>query len=200
MNNNLHYIIRHLDNELSFEEKQKFAEKLKNDIQFQTLFNEVKKEFDDLKFEANVNEFYFNSLLPKARKKMEKETITKFLPKIAFSFTILFLMVLVFHFISNSNNVYNYNKINTNFSALTYEELITENLVSEVFETENNFNVTNQIMSILLCSENIIDEDVLSFLEYNLSEDDINSKFISQLSNEEMEKIYTNLINKEILR
>lgn len=197
MNNDLHLIIRYLDDELSFEEKQNFTEKLKNDIQLQTLFNEIKKQFEEYKFEANVNEFYFKSLLPNARKKLEKEISINYLPKIAFSLTILFLMVFVFYFISNSNNVQSYNKINIKISDLVYGELFTEKFISEVFETENNFVENNQILSILLSSENNIDEDAFSYLEYSLSEDDFNLKFISQLNNEEIEKIYTNLINKE---
>ena len=196
--NNDERIIKYLEGELSEAEKVLFekelsdSEALRNELY---AYKKVLTEFDEQKsFETDAH--YFNSIIPKAREKLErKETINPF-RKISFAAAFILILVAGYFlfqplFFSSSENILTIEELANNMTDAELDEMIDYLLTED--ETE------------------LIDEDI-----YNFEEDDLENiiyastyenklaiisdfginDFSADIPETEKEEIYNELINK----
>ncbi len=194
MKNKSEIFIKYLDNELSPEEKKIFEKKLLDDETFKTEFNLFKENFNSLKIsKIDVNENYFNSLLPEARKKIGQTKHTNFI-KFAYLLPVIIIGIILFKTIFNNNfNENNFEQLLNSYS--TNEDAVVE-LIDNVYSSDQDFLIDNELLEQLYEIENINDESVYDYLAETVLTSDIEEYLINQLSEEEFNMVYNELLNK----
>jgi hypothetical protein len=192
-------IIKYLENELAPEEKTAFEEDLKNSVELKEEFQKylaVKEEIEHLK-NTRLNSLYVDSILPEFRNRVDtrKKVIVKKSLGYAFGVMLIFIVSIVVL------------KIYFNHQRdLSDIEEFTQSLdEDQKIELLDNINGDREVYSLM--SENITVPDLVLLLETNLVVTDELAKaydieykdMVSLLTEDEIEKIYNEVINKNFI-
>ncbi len=182
-------------------EKMEFEKLLTKNPELDEQFNAFKTKLNSIKIDGEIDERYFNSLLPKVREKIDNKTKKKIIPKLAY---VIPLLVLISYLIFNFTNNPATNNINKeyNFTELYNNVDLTDSYLSDLFLTESIslaedeliINLQNDILkdiSNLPNSEIIIDEEDFEENFYN--------NYVEYFSEDELKKVYTELYSNKNL-
>ena len=191
-------ILKYLDNDLDNNERIKFENDLKQ-------LPELKKEYDKYlvlnnKFNYNkvieVDETYFNGIVPEFRNRLETKKKSKRI--FAFSFANSLAAIIIFYLVLSPNKSLNLNEIaknwnendinnaieyavpNSNLYSLTddYDYSYLDSVVSTMLTDELNLTNNSEVMQLI---DNSIDYDNLT----------------SQISTAETNELYNTILNKK---
>jgi len=188
-------IIKYLDNDLTSEEKTAFERELKSSEELKREFEKYSIIKEKIKNKKNLklNPDYLNSILPEFHNKVhsgKKETLRRGL-SYAFGLILLFLIGISFQkiFFNNSDKERN--------DLEKFTQSLNDNQKLDLLESLNgNDDLYNIILGKeyvdLLENELVVNEDVLE--TYDISYKDL----IGNLSDNEVEKIYNDLLNRNI--
>lgn len=196
-------IIKYVSGCMNEKEISGFEERLENDPNLKLELERYTKKFNYLKSLANVEAEpgYLNNLLPKVRRKIENRKKTYFVTgkKIALSFPVIIIAFVVFWQFTHTdkNGVEDINKIITGLN-----DSVKVDLLSSIIEADKNALIdsaneqtANQLLSEeiskVLLENNNFNNEALEYFE--------NSEIITDMTEEEVNKIYENLINKKII-
>ncbi|MEE9431606.1 MAG: hypothetical protein V3V16_11225 [Melioribacteraceae bacterium] len=202
MMNNNDLFIKYEQGLLNEIDKAKFERELETSVELKNDFSLYKAKINFLSKGVEVNEQYLTNLIPNARNRIKKEKTFTLFPKIVYGIPVLILLIiLTFSLIEKNNNKFEYN-FDEWFTSFLNDEEIMENLFINVLSTEDDF---------LLVENNFteINEDELDDLLFNeiknsssenyLNNDIVDEEFIQQFSPEQLDEVYSVLINKNIL-
>ena len=189
-------IIKYLDNDLTSEERTAFERELKSSEELIREFEKYSVIKEKIKYQKNLrlNSDYLSSILPEFHKKVDsgkKETLRRGL-SYAFGLILLFLIGISFQKIFFNNQ----KKSN---DLEVFAQSLNENQKIELLE---NLNGGEELYKL------IPENDLADLFEKDLQIDnevaeayDINYKeMIDGLSRDEAEKIYNELLNRNILK
>ena len=189
-------IIKYLDNDLTSEERTAFERELKSSEELKREFEKYSVIIEKIKNQKNLrlNSDYLSSILPEFHKKVDsgkKETLRRGL-SYAFGLILLFLIGISFQKIFFNNQ----KKSN---DLEVFAQSLNENQKIELLE---NLNGGEELYKL------IPENDLADLFEKDLQIDnevaeayDINYKeMIDGLSRDEAEKIYNELLNRNILK
>jgi hypothetical protein len=189
-------IIKYLDNDLTSEERTAFERELKSSEELIREFEKYSVIKEKIKYQKNLrlNSDYLSSILPEFHKKVhsgKKETLRRGL-SYAFGLILLFLIGISFQKIFFNNQ----KKSN---DLEVFAQSLNENQKIELLE---NLNGGEELYKL------IPENDLADLFEKDLQIDnevaeayDINYKeMIDGLSRDEAEKIYNELLNRNILK
>ena len=192
-------IIKYLENELAPEEKTAFEEDLNSSEELREELRKylaVKEEIEHLK-NTRLNSLYVDSILPEFRNRVDtskKVTVRKSLGY-AFGVMLIFIVsIAVLRIFFNSQR------------GLSDIEEFTQSLdENQKIELLNNINGDLEVYSLM--SGNITVPDLVSLLETNLEvTDEIAETYdieykdmVSNLTEDQIEKIYNEVINKNFI-
>ena len=195
MKNNTDLFIKYLDGELSIQEKVSLENELKLNSELNSEFTKFSESYNSLKRNIDVDERYFDSLIPKSRKRMEKNT-TSYIVK----FVYILPLILVGMFLLNElvlekgvDSKYNFEKL---LDSFTEDEETTIELISDVYNINNNYRIDEQLLSSLYDSENAYDQTLYDYLSENVETSQIENQLFNQLSDDEFDLVYNKLMNK----
>ncbi len=194
-------IFRYLDNQMLEYEKSEFEKELNTSIFLKEKFDEVKERFEAVKKldDFNKESVYFSTLTARFREKNTKLVTNKNYQKYGIAFSslivVFFTFIILFHLMSVDEKIIvktPSNEIAEINSAINI--FIPERLSLANYEyTEEDENILNQ----KLYEELELTDQKASKSMFNTAKD-IN-KLIADLSDEEIEIIYSELSNKKIL-
>lgn len=194
-------IFLYLDNQMSALEKSEFEKELNNSILLKEKFDEVKESFEALKKldDFNKKSIYFNNLTARFREKNSTLAANKNFQKYGIAFSslivVFFTFTILFHLMSVDEKI---------IVQTTSNEIAEINSAIDIFIPEKiplaNYEFTEEDENLLnqkLYEELELTDQKASKSMFNNAKD-IN-KLIADLSDEEIEIIYSELSNKKIL-
>lgn len=190
--NNLELFIKYVDNQFSEKEKELFDRERNNNPHFRKELNKFLNSYNDSKSIIQVDQRYFNSLIPKARKRISKPKTNHFI-KLAYLLPVV--LIGLYFLIQKPRNIeLNYEYLfDTTFST----EEITEVLYNNSVFFESLTTAENDQSSEYLNYEMNLDESIFGYLEDRINLSDINDNLISELSENEFSNLYEELNNKK---
>ena len=196
MKNEIELFIKYLENDLSQNEIKFFEEKLISDSIFKKNYDDFVNQFNSTKKKIEVDDRYFSTLIPNAKRKIE---VSRKSSKVKFSLALSFIIIGFLLILNNSTDEYNsqYN-FQSLLSDFTEDDSLTNELLRNVFETENSYIIDEHLLAILYEDEIQYDETMFDYIEKNLSINEINSNLFNQLSESEFNSIYEELLDKKI--
>jgi hypothetical protein len=200
--NNTELFIKYLDDSFSIKEKQNFEKRLSNETELKKEFERFSKTFNSLNKNLEVDERYFSTILPNARRRIEaKEKLPKqFLPILKLNYAIP--MFLIAAFLVYRIFIYSPQTLNQlNFDAILSELDSNRNAAVELFnETlhSNDYQYDQNIYSAVY-DENDYNKLLFNYAEANKNTIEINDSLINQLNENEFNLVYNEIINKKIL-
>lgn len=189
-------IIKYIENELTPEETVAFENELKKSEELKAeleKFLMVKVKTDKIK-SLTLNSEYLDSLLPEFHRKLATPQIISVKRNIGFAFGIMFLFILsilILQFIFTNNGEIN--------ELQEFAQSLNENQKIELLE-----NLIGDTDNYNLYPENITGNEVIELLQSNLEiNNDIAETYnisytelVDELSETEIEKIYSEILNK----
>jgi hypothetical protein len=198
MKQNRDLFIKYLDNILTEDEKRQFEKRLKMDPAFRNEFEHFNEKLQSIKFDVKVDERYFNNLLPNAKKRVEKGSFN-----LGYRYVYLIpiiILVIIFNysdlFFEKYNNEYDFQEI---LESFTENEEITIDLIDNALDAGDQIYYDDKILEEFYGDTVIYDETLFSYLEENLSINEIDNDLINQLSENEFNEIFDELRNKQII-
>ncbi len=196
MKNNNDIFIKYLDDQLSADQRKEFERSLNEDQNFKLDFEKYAQIFQSTKETIEVDERYFQTLLPHARERMQK-SLPNYFVKLAYILPVLMLGIFfVYLFNTNSPEI---DESLTNISELleTDDSVYDEDL-KNVLIFNRYSNLDDQILEIYFDDYLEMDETLFEYLESNLAANEISNSFLEELSENEFSTIYNELENKKI--
>ena len=203
MNNDT--IIKYISDLMDEEEKKRFEEKLSSDGELKKEFDKIKSSLDEINALSDVSADaqYFPNLIPQIHWKLETKAKKKYFqwaPALALGITVSLIFILNFPtFINNMNNNFEFSSkeisaILSDSDDSTLTDFLDGGLVGDYnyYSYENSNDFLDIYFDDSILSEIGIDGDD-GYLEYTSSDD------YQDYSEEEVNIIYTELINKKIL-
>lgn len=200
MKNNQDIFLRYLDNDLSVDEKRQFLDKIQNDEVFKAEYDLFEVNFKSLKTEADVDERYFNNLIPRVRERGEKSkrrTVKVF--RYSFILPLLIFGVIFFINYNSENNLemdYNFQSFLERFME---DEELAINLIEDPFISDDLFISNSDYIQEIYADNYMIDEEFFDYVENNIHPSDIDRIFLDNLTEQEFKNIYANLLEKNIV-
>lgn len=195
MNANSERILRYLSELMDDKEKFEFEKELKANSVLTDEFDHLKSTLDDFSTaNIEVDERYFNNLIPSVRNKMEAPARTKMLPRLAFGFPTFIVMIIVsvVFFKSGSDS--------RNGNADIVNEIIgnlDNEIVSSKYISDLDLDVNTAYKTLNDKAENqeiFYDEQtknkILAVYDYPLSDELLS---VQSLSKEELSSIYSKI-------
>jgi len=188
-------IIKYLENELTSEEKFAFEKELENNSDLKDELNKylsVKAEIEKLK-SAKLDSDYSNSILPEFYSRLprgRKETLRKGL-SYAFGIMLIFIIsIAVLRIFFNS-------QIDSN-TLDEFTQLLDNNQKIELLE---NINADTEVFNLISEKElvNLLESDLEINYEAVEAYDISYNEMINDLSDKEIEIVYEEILNKNIL-
>ncbi len=194
MNKNEELVIRYLSGEMEEEELLTFELRLNNSDEFKKLADEYSKVFDKVNKQKSVegNYFYFENILQKFYSQNKSKSKSNLIRNLAYASIIVVFISVSYVFYSNfpTENI-------NNLETITQE--VSEDQIMEIV---HEYSLVDNSDLSSLSSNSILDQQLNSF--YNSSTQSISQKILVEditdnLSDYEIEQIYSELINKKIL-
>ena len=192
--------VKYLSGLLNEKEQQEFEKYLNDNLQTQKQFDEFKNRLNSLKYKPEVNEQYFNALIPKVKLQLNKPC-NKYFPKFAYIVPVIFLLVyFVFNFINRITSNSNVGKEQITLSQLDdNSELINE--LFDDFYTNEKISLMDDSLAIVAQQEleiSFYGNDIIDTVE-DVIENSIFSDYSEYLTEEELNSIFLKLDNKNKL-
>ena len=194
----------YLKGKMNPNEKKLFEDELQSSDSLRKSFEDYKTLIQIIDKTKNIklNPDYTQSIVPDFRNKVEVKKFNQVIPKLKYALSFVVVAVLSFYFVND------FIKKDVNDIPTTLAELSTE----EMNYVSSNLDVTNSLESSLdeisldkidsLYSEQL-SENILESSEEKTTGNILNGYELSDvedyLSDDDIEKIYTQLIDKEIL-
>ncbi len=202
MKNRDEIIIRYLDGQMNPVEKTDFENELKSSEELRKAFEEYKKVFHSVECAKNIkiNEDYAESIIPEFRRRLEKKSSAHFNFRLAYGLTtviIIALAVLFFSRVSNTDKIMETelvtNNITPNEIETIFNQMSTEDLILAY-----EFEETNKLDSLYTSyySREIVDPEYAEENLFALNGIELN-EIEDLLSDDEMDFVYNEIINKE---
>ncbi|MFZ1289001.1 MAG: hypothetical protein WAR79_02850 [Melioribacteraceae bacterium] len=201
--NNILQFTNYIENELSVNEKQKFEKELSENEKLRKDFSIFLSKYKSLNPEITFDERYFVTLLPRIRQRISEEQKSIFnlgkIPKAAYLIPIFLIsFVILFSVINTKNNIQKELNFNSLISDFTENNEIATELLSESLQLNNNASYDPNIYSVLY-EESDYEKIIINYFEVNNNIFELNESVINQLSENEYNLVYSELINKKIL-
>lgn len=189
-------IIKYIENELTSDERVAFESDLKNSIQLEEEYEKyllVKEESGELKT-LKLSKPYLDSILPDFRNKLETPKFLSVKKNLGYAFGIMLVIIISVTIIKNF-----YNKESELIDIQEFTQSLNENQRIELLEKLNgesevykiiSENISGREFNSLLASGLELDNEVAE--AYDISYDDL----MTGLSQQEVEKIYSEILNK----
>ncbi|GAB4295168.1 MAG: hypothetical protein Kow0098_17270 [Ignavibacteriaceae bacterium] len=192
-------IFDYLDNRMSSAEKAAFRKELEQNAELKKRFQEIYRKLQSLNEFKNieVNELYFNSLIPRLKTSERERKFYIIKPAYAAITMILIAFIATFMFreFSTSRQTVTFSQIEENLSAEElYRFALHDGILAEDISlaAEIDSGINQQIDELI--ENELFSESVQDYLTDN-------SDYLSlmlDISDSEAERIYTQLINKKI--
>ena len=192
--------LKYLSGLLTEKEQQEFEKYLDDNLQTQKQFNEFKNRLNSLKYKPEVNEQYFNALVPKVKSQLNKSG-KKYFPKFAYIVPVILLLVyFVFNYV---NKITNNNKLEKEQITLTLLDDNSEpiNELFDDFYTNEKISLMDDSLAIVAQQElesSFYGDDIIDSGE-DIIENSIFSDYSEYLTEEELNSIFLKLDNKNKL-
>lgn len=204
MINNEEKFFSYLKGKMEPESRKTFEDELMNSDTLNKEFIEYKKLNDFIKETKNVNlkKDYSESIITEFRKRRESKSLKKIHPTIKYALASILIIIAGYFLISqvNKENQYDVNSALTQYSYSELDSFINDYDYSNSIEMNITDDALQRIDS--LYSENISVSLIESIGEHSF-EDIFSTNSISDvdefLSDNEVDFIYAQIINKEIL-
>lgn len=197
MKNNNNIFIKYLDGQLSPGEIKEFENSLDKNQNLKMNFEKFSKAFQSTKNNIEVDERYFQTLLPNARERMHKGSPNYF-GKLAYVLPMVLLGVFVIYLFNTNTPEKDVSLTNISELLETNENLSDEEL-KNVLELNRYSNLDYQILEIYFDDSLEMDETLFEYLESNLAANEISNSFLEELSENEFSTIYKELENIKIV-
>lgn len=202
MNKTLQFI-KYLENELSEEEKSNFEKNLSLNHNLRKEFEKYQMNYKNLNLEVKAEEDYFVTLLPRVKERISEKKKFSFyfnrIPKYAYLVPVILIAAVVIFSLNTSNSniksAIDVKKLTNAFSD--NNELITE-LLDETSHYKIIENYDTEIYS-LTHSEDEYENIILNYLKENNHIFELNESIINNLSEDDYNLVYNEIINKKIL-
>ena len=191
MKNNLELFIKYLDDDLLPKERNFFEKELDLNSKFKNEFEQFTQLYSSTKDNISVDDRYFTTLIPNAKKKMLQ---TKPIWKNKYAFILPILLVglvsLLVLPLNNSDSI----KINDLIEIAALNDEMADDIISlnEIYFTDD------QILSEFYDIDLVLDRTVFDYLEEDFSSTEINDDLIDSFSESEFNNIYQQLFDKHI--
>lgn len=203
--NNKDTILKYLSDLMDDKEKNQFEEKLKSDNDLRQEFERVQNNLEQFSIssEHDSDSAYFNNLVPKVRARMESKKKKRNLvlaPVISLGVTLVLIFMLQFPS-TNQQSLFELDISNADLSEIVSQSdsFDVENLLGTNFVEDYAYYNSDKSGSDL---DLYLDDSVISDVEL----DDVNSYYSNDqitdyddFSNEQVDIVYKELINKKIL-
>ncbi|MBK7103930.1 MAG: hypothetical protein IPH62_01425 [Ignavibacteriae bacterium] len=201
--NNILRFTKYVENELSVLEKQKFERELSENENIRKEFNKFLSKYKSLNPDLNFDESYFITLLPRVRERISEQENSFFnfskIPNAAYLIPIFLIsFLLIFKVINNQNSANKEINFSNFISDFTENNEIANELLKESIQLNNNVNYESNIYSVLY-DESDYEKIIINYLEENNHIFELNESVVNQLSENEFNLVYNELINKKIL-
>jgi hypothetical protein len=197
-------IMKYLSELMTESERTQFEKRLKNDPELKSEFEKVQSNLSMLVKNSEIEDEsnYFVNLVPKVRERMQAKQRKKsavLVPALAFAISILIIFFLQFPAINNQSGfditVSNeeLSVIVSDADSLNANELFTTNFIDdyEYYNSQSSFDEFDLYLDESIISGADLDAVNSYYVESSTSYDDF--------SNEQVDIIYEDLINKKIL-
>jgi len=188
-------IIKYLDNDLTSEERTAFERELKSSEELKREFEKYSLIKEKIKNQKNLklNPDYLSSILPEFHNKVhsgKKETLRRSL-SYSFGLILIFLIGITVQKIFFNNSDKERNDLEKFTQSLNYNQKL--DLLESLNGSDDLYNIISGKEYVdLLENDLVVNEDVLE--TYDISYKDL----IGNLSDNEVEKIYNELLNRNI--
>lgn len=193
---------KYIENEMSEDEKSKFEKNLALDRDLKVNFEKFYMNYKKLNSEINVDEDYFVTLMPRVRERLsEKKKLFNFfsrLPKFVYIIPVFIIGAIVYYNMAIFKNKTDKNTI----LELSNELKNNSELFTEILNEHRRLRIIDdydsEIYSIIY-SDNEYENLILNYAEENNHIFELNEKVINELSEEDYNLVYNEIINKKIL-
>ncbi len=201
--NNTELFAKYFDNSFSEEEKLSFEKRLLEEIELKKEFDKFMEFFGSMKKEVEVDEGYFSTILPNARKRIDEK---QKLPKVSFfnyklTYIIPIVLLAAFFvykfliFTPQQNDELSFEQI---ISELSQNKDAAKEILNETLHSSYDYQFDQKIYS-MVYDENDYNKLLFNYAEANQNFIDVNENLINQLSENEINLLYKKIINKKIL-
>lgn len=198
-------ILKYISDLMEHDERIQFEKRLQVDSELKAEFESVKAKLNKFSNDADIelDSSYFNNIVPNVRKKLDSSTskgLTRFAPAFSFGIASLLIFLLSLPQIGD-NSEFNFSLKSDEISSMiseTNDTILTDYLETGLVNQYDyySYQSTTEFPDIY------IDDSILSEIGFDNSNDYSELNFtesIDDLSNEEVNLIYEELINKKIL-
>lgn len=192
MKNRKEIFIKFLDNQLTPLEKKNFEIELINDRNLKDEFEKYSSVYHSLKKNIEVDERYFQTIIPNSKLRLENKKTYHF-KKLVYLVPALFIGIFfIYHSSYDDSDVYS--NLPQLIETFYQEKNLTDEFFSNILEYDENVYLENGILTSYFEDHLEIDESVFGYIEENLTLNEINSTLINELSENEFNSIYQELI------
>lgn len=203
MKMNDEFILKYIAGLLTDEEQKLFESKLEKDTKLNERFLLVSEKLRTLKADSilDFEESYFNSILPKVRRKLEvpgfKDLLTG---KLAFAFGFVVIILLFVIFRSSDNVVTNNARMEKPGLKYALNEISEQELNMFMMEREIiNGQSYSEYDSTIIQEYFQIGTDESEFLYAILNDEFVVENLMNYYDDEQINEIYNSLLNEKIL-
>ncbi len=201
-------ILQYFSGIMNDDDKEKFEFDLKNDEDLNARFKKIEMQLSKMDVSQkgiNLDDRYFNSILPNVRIKIDKKTPVFFQPKIVYSFaSIISAVILLFILLPTStNNEFSIKDYEDELAAIINDDEARESIEDIIYENytyslaDNSFNQISEQLDLDLVNELTIDNNIkndINNIQYSES-----YEYIEDLDEQELNAIINELSETKIL-
>jgi hypothetical protein len=192
MNNNIDIFIKYLDENLSNIERKSFEEQLLQNSQLKAEFEHFNQLYSSNKNNISLDERYFNTLIPNAKKKiLESKPIWK--NKYVLVLPILIIGLVILLSLPETTNE------NENFNQLIEIASIDDQVADDIISANPIYYMDDRIIPELYGEDLILDSSVFDYLDENLNITEINNDLVDSFSDSEFMSVYEQIFDKNIV-
>ena len=196
-NNRLNEFLKYYDNQMSVKEKESFEDELSKNRALKIEYNNFLVKFEELRKENQVDENYFNTLIDRSLSNSGNASVP-FPLKAAFALPVLILLLFIIIPYVSSENTSTIEEIVELFDRNDEDSSLQGNLIDNDFNYLD-YRFDNILLSDIFDDDTVLDESLFDYLDLNISETDINKTFLNQISSNEFEEIYNEILQKQII-
>ena len=208
MEKNEKKILQYFSGMMNDDDKEKFEIDLRNDEDLNARFKKIEMQLSKMDVSQkgiNLDDRYFNSILPNVRIKIDKKTPVFFQPKIVYSFaSIISAVILLFILLPTStNNEFSIKDYEDELATIINDDEARESIEDIIYESytyslaDNSFNQISEQLDLDLVNELTIDNNIkndISNIHYSES-----YEYIEDLDEQELNVIINELSETKIL-
>jgi hypothetical protein len=155
---------------------------------------QINNIFSITSFKKNieVDERYFQTIIPNSRLRLENKKSYYFKKLVYLVPAIIIGIFFIYRSSYDDSDVYN--NLPQLIETIYQEKNLTDELFSNILEYDENVYLENGLITSYFEDHLEIDESVFEYIEENLTLNEINSSLINELSENEFNGVYSELI------